>query len=77
MENPYYFAFKAITDALAQHQADLGIDEPVDIIFDDESEKVRLAGVWDMLKLSSLPEIRKNMRSRAHDIQGYLSGNTE
>jgi hypothetical protein len=61
LQNPYYFAFKAITDVLAQHQTDLGIHESVDFIFDDESEKSRLTGIWDMLKLSSSPEFRKNM----------------
>jgi hypothetical protein len=61
IKNPYYFAFKAITDMVAQYQTQLGIDEPVDFIFDDESEKVKLSGIWDMIKLSSSPEFRKNM----------------
>ncbi len=46
---------------MAQYQGELGIDEPIDFVFDDESEKTRLAGMWDMLKLSSSPEIRRNM----------------
>jgi hypothetical protein len=61
LENPYYFAFKAITDLTAQHQKDLGIHEPVDFIFDDESEKSRLDGMWDLLKFSSAPKFRKYM----------------
>jgi hypothetical protein len=61
LENPYFFAFKAITDILAQKQQALGIDEPVDFIFDDQSEKTKLAGIWDLIKLSSAPEYRKNM----------------
>jgi len=32
LENPYYFAFKATTDKLAQHQHQLKIDQPVDFI---------------------------------------------
>ena len=59
--NPYYFAFKAITDMIAQYQHQLGIDGPVDFIFDEEGEKSRLVGMWDRLKLSSLPAFRKNM----------------
>jgi hypothetical protein len=61
LTNPYYFSFKAVTDILAQHQRDLGIDEPVDFIFDNETEKPKLTGIWPMLKLSSAPEFRKNM----------------
>jgi uncharacterized protein DUF3800 len=61
LTNPYYFAFKAITDLVAQYQHELGIEGPVDFVFDDEAEKSRLAGMWDRLKLSSSPEFRKNM----------------
>jgi len=61
LTNPYYFAFKAITDSLSQYQGDLGIDEPVDFVFDNESEKTKLSGIWPMLKLSSAPDFRKNM----------------
>jgi hypothetical protein len=61
IKNPYFFGFKAITDMLAQYQGQLGIDEPVDFIFDDQSESADLKGLWAMLKLSSAPEFRKNM----------------
>jgi hypothetical protein len=61
LENPYFFAYKAIMDMLAQHQDDLGIDEPVNFVFDDQSEKNRTRGLWDLLKLSSAPRFRKNM----------------
>ena len=39
----------------------MGIDEPVDFIFDNESEKANLSGIWPMLKLSSAPAFRKNV----------------
>jgi hypothetical protein len=63
LTNPYYFGFKAITDMLSQYQGDLGIDEPVDFYFDNQSEKANLSGIWPMLKLSSAPQFRKNMGS--------------
>jgi hypothetical protein len=57
MENPYYFGFKAITDVLAQHQVKLRLTEPVDFIFDDESEKRRIPAAWELMKKNSAPEV--------------------
>ena len=57
LENPYYFAFKAITDMLAQHQEKLQITGPVDFVFDNESEKERCIAAWDELKRNSRPDI--------------------
>jgi hypothetical protein len=56
MENPYYFAFKAIIDVLAQQQVKLGLTEPVDFIFDEELEKRRVLEGWDLMKANSAPE---------------------
>jgi len=61
LNNPYYFAFKAITDMLAQHQSKLGITEPVDFVFDNESEKKRCIEAWDELKQNSRPDVRALM----------------
>lgn len=61
IKNPYYFGFKAITDIVAQHQGQLGIDEPVDFVFDDQSESEDVRDIWNLIKLSSAPEYRKNM----------------
>jgi hypothetical protein len=66
MENPYYFGFKAITDLMAQAQHDLGINEPVDFVFDDDGEKNLTQEAWDWLLLSSAPEFRKNMGATPH-----------
>jgi hypothetical protein len=57
IENPYYFAFKAIIDVLAQNQQELGITEPVDFIFDEESERERVLQGWELMKKASAPEI--------------------
>ena len=56
--NPYYFAFKAIIDVLAQHQHKLKITEPVDFIFDEEGEKVNTIKYYDLIKRSSAPQFR-------------------
>ena len=39
LENPYYFSFHAIINMAAQHQQKMGLNEPIDFIFDDQSEK--------------------------------------
>jgi len=59
IENPYYFGFKAIIDVLAQNQQKLGIEEPVDFIFDEESEKERTLQGWQLMKVASAPEVAK------------------
>jgi hypothetical protein len=60
LTNPYYFAFKAITDMLAQHQNQLRITEPVDFIFDDIMyEKKACLLAWDSIKRNSRPEVAK------------------
>jgi hypothetical protein len=56
MENPYYFGFKAIIDVMAQHQAKFGLTEPIDFIFDEEAEKIRVLQAWDLIKSSSAPQ---------------------
>ena len=61
IENPYYFGFKAIIDVLAQNQSELGILEPVDFIFDEQSEKGRVLKAWGLIKSSSAPEFAELM----------------
>ena len=59
IENPYYFGFKAIIDVLAQNQQRLGITEPINFFFDEESEKERTLQGWELMKVASAPEIAK------------------
>jgi hypothetical protein len=54
-------------DGLLQHQIQLGIHEPVDFIFDQESEIEPLREAWDLMKLSSTPEFRKLMGEKPID----------
>jgi hypothetical protein len=61
LTNPYYFAFHAIIDKLAQHQHLLKIDEPVDFIFDNAAEKKHCVEGWDDIKRYSRPEVRALM----------------
>jgi hypothetical protein len=59
IENPYYFATKAIVDLVVQSPEDFGFDEPVGFIFDEESEKARVIEGWDWMRLFASPESRK------------------
>jgi Protein of unknown function (DUF3800) len=61
LENPYYFAFHAIINMLAQHQHRLGISEPIDFIFDNETEKGRCIAAWDEIKRDSTSEVQALM----------------
>lgn len=61
LENPYYFGFKAVSNMLVQRQHELGITEPIDLIYDEESEKIRTLLGWDLMKLASSPEQRELM----------------
>ena len=61
LKNPYYFAFRSIINVLAQNQTKLGMTEPVDFIFDEESEKKYTLQYWDNMKIYVLPEVRKLM----------------
>ncbi len=61
LKNPYFFAFKAIIDVMLQHQRSIGITEPIDFIFDNESEKTKCLEGWDYWKLVATPEQRTLM----------------
>lgn len=59
LENPYYFGFKAIMNHLAQDRKILRLNEPIDFVFDERSEKTPILRAWDALKesaVSRLPE---------------------
>jgi hypothetical protein len=46
-------------DKFVQNQSQLLIDEPVDFIFDEESEKKRCLNAWDRLKYSASTDVRR------------------
>lgn len=49
-DNPYYWGFKYIVGSLAQYQRQLNLLEPVDFIFDNDSEKTKIPRAWDLMK---------------------------
>lgn len=59
LENPYYLGFRCIIETLARHQRQLRLgEEPIDFIFDDQSEKAALVGAWDLMKFAATPDIQ-------------------
>ena len=56
-DNPYYWGFKYIIGTLAQYQRKLNLLEPVDFIFDDDSEKVKIPRAWELLKKAARGDI--------------------
>lgn len=56
MSKPYYFAFRMITEGLAKVQSNLGVDEPVDFVFDDHTSKGFCVRGWEDFKLKAPPE---------------------
>ena len=65
LKNPYFFAFKAIVDVFSQKQKELGIDEKVDFIFDENKhESKKVLENWDWLKVGSKSEFRNFMGNK-------------
>jgi Protein of unknown function (DUF3800) len=61
LSNPYYFAFKAVIDVLAQYNEALGLNEAVNFIFDNEAEKANTLKYWPLIKENSAPGPRTLM----------------
>lgn len=59
LKNPYYEAVRAIVQKLAQYQHKFGISEPIDFVFDDQTEKTRVLDAWNYMYLSVSPDIRR------------------
>jgi hypothetical protein len=59
LANPYYFAFKAITEGVAQFQEYFKLFEPVHFVFDEHSSKVPCLEGWDLIKQNSRSEVAK------------------
>ena len=61
IKNPYFFAFKAIVNVLAQFQEKMNLREPVHFVFDEDTEKIAVLNAWEYLKLGSTPNVRNLM----------------
>lgn len=59
LSNPYYFAFQAIADGLAQVQGYFKLLEPVDFVFDEATTKVPCIEGWDLIKTNSSPDVAR------------------
>jgi hypothetical protein len=64
LENPYYFGFRATIDLLMQNQVNLGLNSPIDFIFDEKSEHIKCLEGWDAMKLNAPPERAALMGSK-------------
>jgi hypothetical protein len=61
--NPYYWAFRSMIEGVAAVQDQLDLNEPIDFIFDDQSEKSRIFTVWDAVKNTMRPDVRARVGS--------------
>jgi Protein of unknown function (DUF3800) len=59
--NPYFWGFKYIIGTLAYHQERLNLLEPVNFIFDDESEKEKIPRAWSLMKDAMPPSMSRLM----------------
>lgn len=59
LTNEYFAGFDQIIRGLALHQDQLGLHEPIDIIFDEHTNKTKCLVAWDYMKRGGHPEIRK------------------
>jgi Protein of unknown function (DUF3800) len=60
-DNPYYWGFKYIVGSLAQYQRQLNLLEPVDFVFDDDSEKVKIPRAWELMKAAARSDLSEMM----------------
>jgi hypothetical protein len=58
LQNPYYLAFKAVIEQVARHQFLMRMTEPIDFIFDNQSEKGALIDSWELFKFAASSRIR-------------------
>jgi hypothetical protein len=59
LENPYYLANRKIITMLTQFQEKMGLLEPVDFIFDDQTEKRDLMDGWELFKAGAPSTVRR------------------
>lgn len=61
LRNPYIVGFRALIDFIAQYQVELGIDEPIDLIFDERGEKQSVRDGFAVFAENCPPEIRSRL----------------
>jgi hypothetical protein len=63
ISNPYHFAFKNLVRGLVENQEGLGLYEPIDMIFDDRSEKRLVTDAYCYLEFSAPDKIKEKLKS--------------
>ncbi len=61
LRNPYWTAYISIVGGLVRHQVGMGLEEPIDLIFDNDTEKTPIISGWDTLKATAAPQFQKLM----------------
>lgn len=61
LKNPYIFAFRAILLKFAEIQNNFGVDQSVDFIFDEKSEKELILPAFDYIRNSVTEDIRAKL----------------
>jgi hypothetical protein len=56
--NPYFYAFYLVLIMLDGEKEKWGIDEPIDLIFDNQSEKGYIIESWDTLRKNAAPDLK-------------------
>jgi hypothetical protein len=56
-DNPYYWGFKYIIAILAERQRQLNLLEPIDFIFDYDSEQSKIPRAWEIMKKAARADI--------------------
>jgi hypothetical protein len=56
-DNPYYWGFKYTIGILAERQRELDLAEPVNFIFDEDSEKSKIPRAWDLIKKAARSDL--------------------
>ena len=59
LTNPYVFAHRAILGATLQYQKEMDLNEPIDFIFDEFSQKKHIQLGWEMFAATRPPELRE------------------
>jgi len=61
--NPYNFAIKALLDATYGEMGRVGLEWPIEFIFDDRGEKVHVRAAWEFFLLGRPPPARRLIAS--------------
>jgi hypothetical protein len=62
LENPYYLAWRAVITLSIEGSKHLNLNEPIQFVFDDQSEKTNIIKAWDDFYASVPPDVRARIR---------------